>query len=35
LSIANLATRRYPLHRGPLHPITAGATAESLAEGSR
>lgn len=35
LSIANMATRRYSLHRGALHPITAGATAESLVGGSR
>ncbi|MBR7504282.1 hypothetical protein KCW65_29820, partial [Mycobacterium tuberculosis] len=29
LSIAALATRRYSLHRGALHPITAGATSYS------
>ena len=35
LSIANMATRRYSLFRGALHPIADGATAESLVGGVR
>lgn len=31
LSIANMASRRFSLHRGELHPITAGVTPEVLA----